>query len=431
MARNVVVIGAQWGDEGKGKVVDILSADADVIVRFQGGNNAGHTLVVNGEKTVLHHIPSGILHPGKRCAIGPGVVIDPEVLLGEIDALKARGLLVDDADLRISGSVHVIMPWHRALDRAREEARGGERIGTTGRGIGPCYEDKAARTGVRLADLLDEETLREKVARVLPEKNVLLGKLYGKEELGVEEVVERQLPLGERLRRYADDVPAVLARAVREDRAILFEGAQGALLDVDHGTYPYVTSSNTVAGGACSGAGIGPTRIDAVVGITKAYATRVGSGPFPTELEDGTGARLRQVGQEFGSTTGRARRCGWIDAVALRYAVRVSGIEGFVLNKLDVLSGIDPVRIATGYRLRGEAIQDFPTSVKDLDACEPVYEEMEGWTEDVRRARKMSSLPPAARRYLDRIQELTETEILMVSVGPGRDETIRIRNPFD
>jgi len=328
MARNVVVIGAQWGDEGKGKVVDILSADAEVIVRFQGGNNAGHTLVVDGEKTVLHHIPSGILHPGKLCAIGPGVVIDPEVILREIDALKARKLLADDRDLRISGSAHVIMPWHRALDLAREESRGGGKIGTTGRGIGPCYEDKAGRAGVRLADLLDRETLREKIARTLPEKNVLLAKLYGKEELRADDILERHLAYGERLRRYVDDIRSVLDRIEKADRSILFEGAQGALLDVDHGTYPYVTSSSTVAGGACTGTGIGPTRIDAVVGITKAYATRVGAGPFPTELHDAIGNRLQQVGQEFGSTTGRPRRCGWIDAVALRYAVRVSGIEG-------------------------------------------------------------------------------------------------------
>ena len=431
MARNVVVIGAQWGDEGKGKVVDILSADAEVIVRFQGGNNAGHTLVVDGEKTVLHHIPSGILHPGKLCAISPGVVIDPEVILREIDALKARKLLADDRDLRISGSAHVIMPWHRALDLAREESRGGGKIGTTGRGIGPCYEDKAGRAGVRLADLLDRETLREKITRTLPEKNVLLAKLYGKEELRADDILERHLAYGERLRRYVDDIRSVLDRVEKADRSILFEGAQGALLDVDHGTYPYVTSSSTVAGGACTGTGIGPTRIDAVVGITKAYATRVGAGPFPTELHDAIGNRLQQVGQEFGSTTGRPRRCGWIDAVALRYAVRVSGIEGFVLNKLDVLSGIHPVKIAVGYRVGGETTQEFPTSVKTLEACVPVYEEMEGFSEDVRKARKMSQLPAAARRYLDRIQELTETEILMVSVGPGREETIRIKNPFD
>jgi len=431
MARNVVVIGAQWGDEGKGKVVDLLSADAQVIVRFQGGNNAGHTLVVGGEKTVLHHIPSGILHPGKLCAIGPGVVIDPEVILREIDALRARALLADDRDLRLSGSAHVIMPWHRALDRAREESRGGGKIGTTGRGIGPCYEDKAARTGIRLADLLDGEVLREKIARALPEKNVLLARLYGKDELRAEEILDSHLAHGERLRCHVDDIPGVLARAEKEARSILFEGAQGALLDVDHGTYPYVTSSSTVAGGACTGTGIGPTRIDTVVGITKAYTTRVGAGPFPSELQDAVGNRLQQVGQEFGSTTGRPRRCGWIDTVALRYAVRVSGIDGFVLNKLDVLSGIHPVKIAVAYRVGGETIHEFPTSVKRLEACEPVYEEMEGFSEDVRKARKMSQLPAAARRYLDRIQELTETEILMVSVGPGREETIRIRNPFD
>jgi len=431
MARNVVVIGAQWGDEGKGKVVDILSSDAELIVRFQGGNNAGHTLVVDGEKTVLHHIPSGILHPGKLCAIGPGVVIDPEVILREIDALKARRLLADDRDLRLSGSAHVIMPWHRALDLAREESRGGARIGTTGRGIGPCYEDKAARSGIRLADLLDRDVLREKIARSLPEKNVLLAKLYGKEALRAEEILDSHLAYGERLRGYVDDIPRMLGRMEKEARSILFEGAQGALLDVDHGTYPYVTSSSTVAGGACAGAGIGPTRIDTVVGITKAYATRVGAGPFPTELHDEVGRRLQQVGQEFGSTTGRPRRCGWIDAVALRYAVRVSGIDGFVLNKLDVLSGVHPVKIAVAYRLAGEKVFEFPTSVKALEACEPVYEEMEGWSEDVRKARKMSQLPAAARRYLDRIQELTDTEILMVSVGPGREETIRIKNPFD
>ena len=431
MAKNVIVMGAQWGDEGKGKVVDILSADAQVIVRFQGGNNAGHTVVVQGEKTILHHIPSGILHPGKLCLIGPGVVIDPEVILREVDALKSRGLLANDEDLRVSEGAHIIMPYHRALDLAREESRAGKKIGTTGRGIGPCYEDKAARHGIRLIDLFEPDVLREKLERVLPEKNVLLAKLYGKEEMRTDEIADGMIGLGERLRRYAGNVPEEIARAMKADRSVLFEGAQGALLDVDHGTYPYVTSSNTVAGGVCAGAGIGPTKIDAVVGVTKAYTTRVGAGRFPTELEDDIGRRLQQVGQEFGATTGRARRCGWLDTVALRYAVRRSGIEGFVLNKLDVLSGIERVKIATAYRVGGREFDHFPASVTELAACEPVYEELEGWSQDVRKARKMSELPAAARRYVDRIEELTETEILMVSVGPGRDETIRIKNPFD
>jgi adenylosuccinate synthase len=431
MAKNVVVLGAQWGDEGKGKLVDILSSDAHVIVRFQGGNNAGHTVVVQGEKTILHHIPSGILHPGNLCLIGPGVVIDLEVLIREIDALKARGLLSNDEDLRVSEGAHIIMPYHRALDLAREDSRAGGKIGTTGRGIGPCYEDKAARHGIRLIDLFEPEVLREKVTRVLPEKNVLLAKLYGKEEMHVEEIVERMTTLGGRVRRYASNVPEAIAREMKADRSVLFEGAQGALLDVDHGTYPYVTSSNTVAGGVCAGAGIGPTKIHAVVGVTKAYTTRVGGGPFPTELEDDTGRRLQEVGQEYGSTTGRARRCGWLDAVALRYAVRRSGIEGFVLNKLDVLSGIERVKIATAYQVGGRPIEHFPASVTELAACQPVYEELEGWSQDVRKARKMSQLPAAARRYVDRIEELTDTEIIMVSVGPGRDETIRIKSPFD
>jgi adenylosuccinate synthase len=431
MAKNVVVVGAQWGDEGKGKVVDILSTDAHLITRFQGGNNAGHTLVVEGVKTVLHHIPSGILRPGKTCLIGSGVVVDPKVLIGEIDALNKRGLLRDDATLRISENVHIIMPYHRALDLAREASRGKGKIGTTGRGVGPCYEDKAGRAGIRLIDLFDEETLREKVGRILHEKNMLLAKLYGEEEMRADEIVETHLAFGKRLRRYADNISALIAQAARAGRSVLFEGAQGVLLDVDHGTYPYVTSSNTVSGGVCAGAGLGPTRIDSVVGITKAYTTRVGGGPFPTELEDATGTRLQERGHEYGSTTGRARRCGWIDAVALRYAVRVAGIQGFVLNKLDVLSGINPVKIATSYRLGDAVTNQFPNSAARLARCEPVYEEMEGWSEDVRKARKMSELPAAARRYLDRVQELTDTEILMVSVGPGRDETIRIKNPFD
>ncbi len=431
MAKNVVVVGAQWGDEGKGKVVDILSTDAHLISRFQGGNNAGHTLVVEGVKTIVHHIPSGILRPEKICLIGSGVVIDPKVLIGEIDALNKRGLLLDDATLRISENAHIIMPYHRALDLARETSRGKGKIGTTGRGIGPCYEDKAGRAGIRLIDLFDEAILRERVERILPEKNILLSKLYGEEEMRADEIVEEYLAFGERLRRYADNVSALIAQAARSGRSVLFEGAQGALLDVDHGTYPYVTSSNTVTGGVCAGAGLGPTRIDSVVGITKAYTTRVGGGPFPTELEDAIGTRLQERGHEYGSTTGRPRRCGWIDAVALRYAVRVGGIEGFVVNKLDVLSGIHPVKIATSYRLDGAVTDEFPNFAVRLARCEAVYEEMEGWSEDVRKARKMSELPAAARRYLDRIQELTDTEILMVSVGPNRDETIRIKNPFD
>jgi adenylosuccinate synthase len=431
MAKNVVVVGAQWGDEGKGKAVDILSSDAHFISRFQGGNNAGHTVVVEGVKTILHHIPSGILRPGKICLIGSGVVIDPEVLIGEIDALNKRGLLRDDATLRISENAHIIMPYHRALDLARENSRGKGKIGTTGRGIGPCYEDKAGRAGIRLMDLFDEAILREKLERIRPEKNILLSKLYGGEEMRADEIVEAYLAFGERLRRYAGNVSAVIAQAGRTGRSVLFEGAQGALLDVDHGTYPYVTSSNTVTGGVCAGAGLGPTRIDSVVGITKAYTTRVGGGPFPTELVDAIGTRLQERGQEYGATTGRPRRCGWIDAVALRYAVRVGGIEGFIVNKLDVLSGINPVKIATSYRMGGAVTDEFPNSAVRLERCEPVYEEMEGWSEDVRKARKMSELPAAARRYLDRIQELTDTEILMVSVGPGRDETIRIKNPFD
>ncbi|MDP3937673.1 MAG: adenylosuccinate synthase [Deltaproteobacteria bacterium] len=427
----VVVVGAQWGDVGKGKVVDILSVNARVIVRFQGGNNAGHTLVVGGEKTILHHIPSGVLHPDKLCAIGPGVVIDPEVLLSEIDALRARGFLKDPGALRISSNAHVIMPYHRALDLAREQARGKGKIGTTGRGIGPCYEDKMGRSGIRLNDLFEAKTLREKIDRALPEKNILLSKLYGQEEMKSDEIAARHAAFGERLRPFADDVSELIARESKADHSILFEGAQGVLLDLDHGTYPFVTSSNTVAGGACTGAGVGPTRIDSVVGITKAYATRVGSGPFPTELDDVVGKRLQERGKEFGSTTGRARRCGWVDAVALRYAVRVSGIQGFVVNKLDVLSGINPVKIATAYRRDGDIVKEFPSTPRELAACDPVYEEMEGWSEDVRKARKMSELPAAARRYLDRISELSETGILMVSVGPGREETIRIKNPFD
>ena len=431
MARNVVIVGAQWGDEGKGKVVDILSADARLIVRFQGGNNAGHTLVVDGVKTILHHIPSGILHPDKICAIGSGVVLDPEVLLTEIDDLRSRGHLADASALRISNNAHIIMPYHRALDHAREKARGKARIGTTGRGIGPCYEDKAGRTGIRLNDLFDPETLRDKIARALPEKNMLLSKLYGEAELDAGEMADRHAAYGEKLRPFADDISRLIARESKDDHAILFEGAQGVLLDLDHGTYPFVTSSNTIAGGACTGAGVGPGQIDSVVGITKAYATRVGGGPFPTELEDRTGKRLQERGNEFGSTTGRARRCGWIDAVALRYAVRVAGIRGFVMNKLDVLSGINPVKIATAYRVGGEVTEEFPATAADLENCEPVYEELEGWSEDVGKARMMSELPSAARRYLDRVQELTNTGILMVSVGPAREETIRIMNPFD
>jgi adenylosuccinate synthase len=427
---NVVVVGAQWGDEGKGKIVDLLTEYADVVVRFQGGNNAGHTLVVGGEKTVLHLIPAGILHPGKFCVIGNGVVVDPEVLILEIDRLKQKGFLADDGQLMVSLDAHVIMPWHKAIDLAREKAMGEGKIGTTGRGIGPTYEDKVARRGVRVRDLLDEERLRRKVNDRLPLVREELARLRASADLDAAALVQRAAEQGRRLARYATDVSLWLHRAVKAGRSLLFEGAQGTLLDVDHGTYPFVTSSNTVAGNAVVGCGLGPRAVDYVLGISKAYSTRVGSGPYPTELEDETGERLRKIGNEFGATTGRPRRTGWLDAVALRYAARVNGLDGLALTKLDVLTGFETVRIAVAYRVDGKVLDEMPSDPEMLDRAEPVYQDLKGWTEKVEGLRSWDDLPARAREYTRRVEDLVGVKVVGLSVGADRGETILVENPF-
>jgi adenylosuccinate synthase len=428
---SVVIIGAQWGDEGKGKVVDLYAEDADVIVRFQGGNNAGHTLVVKGEQTILHLIPSGILHNHKTCVIGNGVVVDPAVLFEEIDALINRNLFPPDTKLYVSEKAHIIMPYHKRLDIARENRKGPNKLGTTGRGIGPAYEDKVSRMGIRLCDLLDEVAFRERLEDNLEEKNFYLTKLFGEKPLDGEAVFAEYAGYAEKLRPYAADTPIILERAVKENKKILFEGAQGTHLDIDHGTYPFVTSSNTVAGGACSGSGIGPSRIDSIVGIVKAYTTRVGSGPFVTELFDAIGERMQRVGREVGATTGRKRRCGWIDMVQLRESIRVSGITGIAITKLDVLTGIDKLKICVKYVSdQKEYVDSVPANVRELSACRPVLEEMDGWTEGMSKVKRMRDLPVNARKYLDRLEELFEVPIILISVGPDRDETIVVTNPF-
>jgi adenylosuccinate synthase len=424
---NVVIVGAQWGDEGKGKIVDLFTSWADVVVRFQGGANAGHTLVVGGTKTVLHLVPSGVLHPGKKCLIGNGVVVDPEALMTEIDLLKSRGLLADPHQLVVSENAHVILPYHKAIDKGREQK---EAIGTTGRGIGPCYEDKIARRGVRIRDLLRPEALRKRLEARLLEANAQIVALKG-QPLELEPLLEKALADGERIKPYMGDVSETLSHEVQRGRAVLFEGAQGTLLDIDHGTYPYVTSSNTVAGNAAIGAGLGPTCIDEVIGITKAYTTRVGNGPLPTELNDATGEKLRTIGAEFGATTGRPRRCGWLDALVLRYAARVNGLSGLAITKLDVLTGFEKLQIAVAYKLpNGKTVSEFPSDPEMLAEAVPVYEEMPGWKEQLVDLREYDELPANARRYVERVEQLVGVESIAVSVGADRGQTIVRKNPF-
>jgi adenylosuccinate synthase len=427
---NVVVVGAQWGDEGKGKVVDIYTEYADDVVRYQGGNNAGHTLVVGDEKVVLHLIPSGILHDGKRCIIGNGVVLDPEVFIREITNLKAKGKMRDDSCLLLSESLHIIMPYHKRIDIAREARSGARKIGTTGRGIGPAYEDKIGRRGIRLMDLLDRETFSRKLQEVLEEKNFILEKFLGESPCNFDEIFNEYCGYADVLRTYVADTTLVLHRDLKAGKKLLFEGAQGTLLDVDHGTYPFVTSSSTCVGGACTGTGVSPRVLDEIIGISKAYVTRVGSGPFPTELEDETGEALRKAGHEFGATTGRPRRCGWFDALVIRYAVRVNGLTGIALTKLDVLDDFDVIRICTGYELDGRILDELPASLELFSRCRPVYEEMPGWKTVISGCRTFDELPEKARNYVRRLEELSGCPIVMVSVGPRRDETIVLKNPF-
>ncbi len=428
---NVVVVGTQWGDEGKGKVVDLLSARANKVVRFQGGNNAGHTLVVNGEKSIFHLIPSGILYPDKRCLIGNGVVVDPEVLLEEIKGLLDRGITVSPERLGLSERAHLIMPYHKAIDIAREKAKGASKIGTTGRGIGPCYEDKVARVGIRTIDLTDPDILKEKIKENLSEKNFYLTNLFGSKPLEYQPIAERYLSIAHELSPFIVDVSTELDEAMRRKENILFEGAQGTQLDIDHGTYPYVTSSNPVAANACIGAGIGPKRLDSIVGIVKAYSTRVGAGPFVSELIDETGNYLQEKGQEFGATTGRPRRCGWLDLVVVRYSARINGLTHLAITKLDILTGLDPVNLCVAYEYKAKRLENIPAQLSILDKCSPVYDEMDGWHEDISGARTFEDLPHNAQAYVKKIEKCVSIPVSIISVGSGRDETIVCKNPFN
>jgi len=430
---NIVVLGAQWGDEGKGKIVDLLTPAFGVVARYQGGHNAGHTVYVRGRKIVLHLIPSGVLHPGTQCVIGNGVVLDPRAFLDELAALRS---IVDvrDENIAVSGAAHLILPYHALEDRCQEEALGAKKIGTTCRGIGPAYEDKAARRGIRAGDLLDLDVLGEKIRDNVAFKNGFF-RARGIGELDPEAVFAEYARFAAALRPFIQDTGLLLARKIKEGTPVLFEGAQGALLDLDHGTYPYVTSSSATAGGACTGLGVGPARIDAVLGVIKAYATRVGAGPFPTELRDGPGPVIAKRGDEFGATTGRPRRCGWFDAVAAAYACRVNGIERLAVTKPDVLDGLSAIRICTGYKYKGSLLPGFPTESWVLDKVAPVYAEVPGWTDPVRGAREYDALPAAFRDYLRRIEDLVEAKAVLVSTGVERDETIfvedRARGLFD
>jgi len=424
---NIVIVGAQWGDEGKGKIVDLLTGYADIVVRFQGGNNAGHTIVLKEEKFVFHLIPSGILYGNKQCMIGSGVVVDPAVLIDEVNELKKRGYLRDDSQLMVSEEAHLILPYHRRIDIARDRVF---KIGTTGRGIGPAYEDKVARYGIRMVDLMDEEVFRRKLKANLVQKNAYLSEVLREKGFEESEIFDEFLRFKKQIEKYVKNTSLILYDEIQKGKHILFEGAQGALLDVDHGTYPYVTASNTVAGNACAGTGIGPTMIDSVIGVTKAYTTRVGEGPFPTELKDEVGDRIREKGGEYGATTGRPRRCGWFDAVVVNHAIRINGIQEVAITKLDVLNDFDKIKICVGYCLNGKVIQHVPSNLEVLESCEPVYEELDGWRREVKGAKKISELPAQAQRYLKRIEELTHVKIAMVSVGSERNETIEIKNPF-
>jgi adenylosuccinate synthase len=428
--KNIIVLGAQWGDEGKGKVVDIYSEFADTVARSTGGNNAGHTLVVRGEKHIFHLIPSGILHPGKKCVITNGVVIDPKVLLSEIDKLKSRDYLKDDVQLKVSELAHIILPYHIILDRAQEEKLGSRKIGTTARGIGPCYEDKIARNGIRACDLVHPEIFAEKLRANLGLKNFLLKNYYGAEEVDFQTTRDEYLAYGERLRPYLIDTSLFLSEEIHRGAKVLFEGAQGTMLDIDHGTYPFVTSSNTTAGGLCTGSGVAPTKISGVIGVAKAYITRVGGGPFPTELFDDEGQKIRDRGCEYGATTGRPRRCGWFDAPVVRYAHRLNALSGIALTKLDVLSGLPLVKVCIAYEIDGVRREDISITLSEFERAVPVYEELEGWKEDLSDAREVGDLPKAAQKYVRRLEELTGVEVLLISVGADRNQTILRKNPF-
>jgi len=420
---NIVVVGTQWGDEGKGKVVDVLTPHVNVVVRYQGGDNAGHTVVVGREKYVLHSIPSGILHTGRRCVIGCGVVINPAALIEEMETLVRRGITLD-GNLFISKNAHLIMPYHPALDRASEAKLGARRIGTTGKGVGPAYVDKAARVGIRMADLLDERLFRDKLEVNIAQKNRILSEIYDAQTFTVEGILNPYLRYAGWLAPYITDTPLLLSKWIDAGYSVLFEGAQGTMLDLDHGTYPYITSSSTTSGGAATGTGVPPTRIHGVLGVAKAYTTRVGGGPFPTEMQGEIGQAIRERGDEYGATTGRPRRCGWFDAMVLRYAVRINGLDTVAITKLDVLDQCETVKVCTGYRYRGDLLTDFPEEETVLKHAEPVYEELSGWMAPTSHAKHEGELPAKARRYLERLEELIGVPFCLISTGAVRDETI-------
>lgn len=430
MGKNVVVLGTQWGDEGKGKIVDLLTESASAVVRFQGGHNAGHTLVIDGEKTVLHLIPSGVLRDDKICVIGNGVVLSPEALIKEIRGLEEKGVPVRQR-LRLSPACPLILPYHVRLDQAREKARGVAKIGTTGRGIGPAYEDKVARRGLRLGDMLHRERFASKLGEVLDYHNFVLTQYHGEPAVDFQQVLDMAMEMAEELRPMVCDTVSLVHELRRNAENILFEGAQGTLLDIDHGTYPFVTSSNTTAGGTATGTGVGPLYLDYVLGITKAYTTRVGSGPFPTELFDIQGQHLAERGHEFGATTGRARRCGWFDAVALRHAIQINSVSGLCLTKLDVLDGLENIRVCVGYRSKDGEVIDNPVDSEGYEAIEPVYQDLPGWSESTLGARRVEDLPANARAYISFLEEQVGTSIDIISTGPDRNETIVLRNPFN
>ncbi len=427
----LVVVGSQWGDEGKGKITDLLSEEADIIVRYQGGCNAGHTVIKGDEQYIFHLIPSGILHKGVKCLIGNGVIVDPQSLLQEIESLKKKNIEID-GNLLIDFKAHIVLPYHKSLDEIKETKRGKNKIGTTKRGIGPAYVDKIARIGIRMIDLIDEKSLSKKLENNLNEKNSIFEKLYGLKISNQEkkDIVKKYREYGQLLKKYVTDISLYLNQAIDEDKKILFEGAQGTLLDIDHGTFPYVTSSNPIAGGACIGTGVGPTKIDRVMGITKAYTTRVGRGPFPTEMQGELEEYIRQKGGEFGATTGRPRRCGWFDMILVNYAVRINGMDSMVITKIDVLSDFDKIKICTSYKYNGKMIKEFPVDLKTLQKCIPVYEEMEGWKGNISQITKYEDLPRQSRAYISRIEELVRTKVVIVSVGPKRSQTIIRENVF-
>lgn len=418
-----VIVGSQWGDEGKGKIVDLLSSDADIVARYQGGANAGHTVVINGKKTILHLIPSGILYPHTTCVIGNGVVIDPVDLMNEIEILKTQGISVSGR-LLISHKAHLIMPYHKILDQAKETHRGDGKIGTTGRGIGPAYIDKASRTGIRIVDLLERDTFAKKLKYNIEEKNEILRKIYNVQELDIEKIIHEYINFDKKIDEFVKDTSVFLNEAIDKKKKILIEGAQGTLLDIDHGTYPYVTSSNPTSGSAAPGLGIGPTKIDSVIGVMKAFTTRVGMGPLPTEFPDEFQNKMREIADEFGATTGRPRRLGWFDSVIGRYSARINGMDRVAITKLDSLSGLEKIKICTGYKYGDKIIENFPSEIKILEECEPIYEEHPGWTEDIKKARKFEDLPLNAQKYVNIISDLISTKVSLISVGSDREDSI-------